>query len=509
MSPVEAVGAYEAGEMTRGELFAELLASLTPSTAGDVQSALATQPDQVVSEFESWLDDAARGADVYLGRRAVGRATATFQGIQRWRDLHRQPVCEIVFQGDGRPPALEVMGRFVTFVEAPIAFLEHLAESWPFLRLEEVWPLDRPLLHPGRAVDLADSGGLSDRERADVRSWVARHNLTEGLADAQDVVVVREGRESVLWDGRVHRTRLDHLIEDLERVGDTICRETADLPLEVRSRWHERDALIPNDFRSLEVGSEEELSLPQSGQLRAVARMIRRHVLQPDERQRLLDTVHRAVRGPIEPDLRHLAAEATALIATEPWKSRPAYEQGVQLASWLRERLGQTGRVEPRRVLERWGVLVHEEELRGRFDAIALWDDDTAAIIVNLSGRHARTQSGRRATLAHEIGHLLVDRDGALPVAEVLGGGAPRYAEARANAFAAQYLVPRAEIERWCRKAPHSEAERTVMAIAGRYRASRQLVAHQLRNSEATADWSAKELQRLEQIARPESRLDW
>lgn len=51
---------------------------------------------------------------------------------------------------------------------------------------------------------------------------------------------------------------------------------------------------------------------------------------------------------------------------------------------------------------------------------------------------------GRRATLAHEIAHLLVDRSGSLPLAEVLGGArTPSRAESRAGAFAAELLLPR------------------------------------------------------------------
>jgi len=39
--------------------------------------------------------------------------------------------------------------------------------------------------------------------------------------------------------------------------------------------------------------------------------------------------------------------------------------------------------------------------------------------------------------------HLLVDRKGFLPLVEVFGGYAPKGAERRANAFAAELLLPR------------------------------------------------------------------
>ena len=49
---------------------------------------------------------------------------------------------------------------------------------------------------------------------------------------------------------------------------------------------------------------------------------------------------------------------------------------------------------------------------------------------------------GARFTLAHELCHLLLDTKGSLPVAEVLGGSVPNAPEERANAFAAEFLLP-------------------------------------------------------------------
>ena len=50
-----------------------------------------------------------------------------------------------------------------------------------------------------------------------------------------------------------------------------------------------------------------------------------------------------------------------------------------------------------------------------------------------------------RATFAHEIAHLLLDRTTALPLAEVLGGRPVGNTEERARAFAAQLLLPKEE----------------------------------------------------------------
>lgn len=66
-----------------------------------------------------------------------------------------------------------------------------------------------------------------------------------------------------------------------------------------------------------------------------------------------------------------------------------------------------------------------------------------AGILINtLHGANAYT-SGRRFTLAHELCHLLFDREIGQRIAVASGPWAPRDIERRANAFAAMLLMPR------------------------------------------------------------------
>lgn len=102
-------------------------------------------------------------------------------------------------------------------------------------------------------------------------------------------------------------------------------------------------------------------------------------------------------------------------------------------------------RVDPDELLESWGVVVHDLDLgTPTVDAVAVWGPTRGpAVLVNPGGRHSQVIPGRRSTLAHEIAHLLIDRRGGLPLAEVLGGRVSRAVEARARAFAAELLLPR------------------------------------------------------------------
>lgn len=65
-----------------------------------------------------------------------------------------------------------------------------------------------------------------------------------------------------------------------------------------------------------------------------------------------------------------------------------------------------------------------------------------ATIVHNTAARTGTSARARRFTVAHELCHLLYDRDRAAKVAIASGPWAPRGIEQRANAFAAMFLMP-------------------------------------------------------------------
>jgi hypothetical protein len=77
-----------------------------------------------------------------------------------------------------------------------------------------------------------------------------------------------------------------------------------------------------------------------------------------------------------------------------------------------------------------------------------------------------------------------LDRERAMPYAEVLGGWAPRATEQRANAFAAELLLPRAVAGKAL--AEGGNPKREVERLARHYGASREIIAWQaLRSNDA------------------------
>lgn len=186
----------------------------------------------------------------------------------------------------------------------------------------------------------------------------------------------------------------------------------------------------------------------------------------------------------------------------------PPFAQGYWIASWLRAKLGLVTEkpVDPMQLLIDWGVEVAAFDLGdGGLEAIATWGPRHGPVVLH---RPACDQSQGdaqsypltrlRATLAHEICHLLIDRDRALPVAEVLGGASPEYPEKRARAFAAELLLPRDSAAAAVRE--QRTLEEAVDTLRSRFQVSRELACWQIRRSDAYASLSTREQMRLERM---------
>ena len=181
-----------------------------------------------------------------------------------------------------------------------------------------------------------------------------------------------------------------------------------------------------------------------------------------------------------------LSMKVKEALVAEP--DLPPYEQGYRLATWLREELGVVTHapVDPETFLHGWNVEIREIELpteADTLDAVAAWGEMHGPVVVLNTSTTSRNAHGfgRRATLAHEICHLLVDREGGLPMAEVLGGMTPSILEKRARAFAAEFLLPQAAAIEVLKAG--SSVRETIGVVSDRFRVSREVAAWQIQNS--------------------------
>ena len=130
-------------------------------------------------------------------------------------------------------------------------------------------------------------------------------------------------------------------------------------------------------------------------------------------------------------------------------REAPHY-QGYALAEELRARLGNIDEsLDVEAVMRDLGIALEDDNLSdASVDAATVWDDAHGpVVIINTLGIH-NTHWARRMTLAHELCHLLVDRERGAALMIASTPWAPPELERRANAFAAELLLPKAGILR-------------------------------------------------------------
>ena len=147
---------------------------------------------------------------------------------------------------------------------------------------------------------------------------------------------------------------------------------------------------------------------------------------------------------------------ATDQFEPSPHYGPPAWGAGYDLAESARKRLGiDLEPIESMRALVegRLGIPIIQVELPNAIAGATISAHDRRGIVLNVVGRNANVWI-RRATLAHELAHILfdpeeqlsnvrVDRYDEIARAPEHGVQPPDRVEQRANAFAIEFLAPR------------------------------------------------------------------
>ena len=392
-----------------------------------------------------------------------------------------------------------------------IELLEFLGENWLYLSVEDGSPLGvAPTTAPRM---LAAAEAAADRlpppeaefEREQIEAYRSTHDLAEALQGAVSppLWVVRDG--NVGWmasSAATARSPFSEVLAVLTDIGDSIARRLDGLSdqrsIQAVTTWHERGchdrlriieastgyppelaAEVEPVFSSLE---ELDGASAVSNELLAAARLVGP---QPFTTLRPIIRAIRGVKCFTTPKLDDLVERAAAIVGSVA--DEPPYAQGHELAAWLRTQpgiTGTTGRVNPDDLLRSWGVPVVEVGLGLlNIDAIGCWGPNHGpAVLLNTDRRHASNSGRRRATLAHEICHLLVDRSTSLPLVEVLGGRTAEHVEQRARAFAAELLLPR-NLAGQGFLSFRGDDERAAKSLRARYGVSSALLGWQVLNA--------------------------
>lgn len=394
-----------------------------------------------------------------------------------------------------------------------VDLLYHLGKNWAALILEQGYPVAlENVPHPGKLLQQAEYRWENmpetrvDAEERQVLQFLDRHNLATAMSGANVPMLLWLRAGNLLWivNEEEEARRVDFFVlrQQLEAVGellaDVFASSTQPHVQAAISLWRQREQQLTEKYLSCSTGLDAErlaalrarvpldhaardAVVEQEPVYLAAARMTRHH-LSIEQITNVIQRLQEAPSTGKQPFARLMKGADEIL---ELLRCEPPFVQGYQLARWLRTQLQEqdSRAFDPEKLLMAEGVSVENFPLSSEhIDAIACWGTiDPLILINNEEGVPASNPNRRRTTLAHEICHLLVDRTRALPAAEVLGGEMDSESEKRANAFAAELLLPQAHAARVFRSEISLSA--TVEQLTRSHQVSRQLVAYQLHNA--------------------------
>lgn len=391
--------------------------------------------------------------------------------------------------------------------------LEFLGKKWIELTLEEIYPFPVFPLHPGRLRQEMEkrwesmSEEMVDEEGERLFTFEGSHDLARGLKGIflPSIFVFRQGMQAWVCTSEQQILRpFDSIRQDLEGLGEFLAEflESMGHPranYAVRC-WRNREAGKKSLFLDFRTGLKEDIrkvledaespegywelaseEADADNEILAAARLSAGIVSLRNQKS-ILDCIKTAGRG----DTARLDDISRRLREAVDYAERP-YDQGYTLVRAL-SRCADIPSERPLdldSLLSDFGVEIQGLELEENcpVDAVAAWGARHGPVIVLNTKRRPAHPHGRRTTLAHELCHLLIDRQGFLPFSEVLGGATPVYVEQRARAFAAEFLLPRESASEYMRRL--DSVGTALDALSRDFQVSKEMAALQVLNSHA------------------------
>jgi uncharacterized protein DUF955 len=359
--------------------------------------------------------------------------------------------------------------------------LSYLTDCWAVLLLRQTFPFpldaERPsLLRAGaeRAAARGPRDGRSEQLLAAAISFSQVHDLSRcfgGLYELPAFWMVRQEQDFLIETAdRLERVSLGSWIRFATELGDEIAerliKRAPDKWQSLVNSWHDRDTGDPVRIAALATGQPKEVAdqLIKDGlvpsvasvntaandndELRVAARMVGAI---PYGAIKTVLSAAKAIPHRPSQTLEALGRRARNEVTNLPESAHP-HEQGVHAARWVRqeENLDATARADPLGTLSRHSVQMIQNDIGpATLDALAVWGPTHGpGVIFNLGSKRLRAVGGRpplrrlKVLAAHELCHLLLDHERTVAAVDILGGRMPVASEQRANAFAAEFLLP-------------------------------------------------------------------
>lgn len=414
-----------------------------------------------------------------------------------------------------------------------LPFLEWWTSNWDPLFHEERLPNEIRCAHAIGSLHRTSIAPLALNASGELRwdeawfSWWGRHCIVESrFGGAFPPVCFRRWRDSVevSWDAANSPpgTEVQFLESNgAERlapldVAGPVYTVLTDAASHLRSRYPTsgRISRLAENLERIRGGRPERLawllgfgrSAPERTQavkqianaLDQFPRRVQEAILKPRATSDLFLTAHPAALmfGATSPDLsvsdrvrlvRHLAEARASRIekrgvdeisSSEPVSIERPWEQGYELAEQTLVRLnveeGDHGPVDIDAILDSLGVETKTFKLDdASVRAVAIGGlGYQPTVLLNTRNETNRSDAGRRFSLAHELCHLIFDRDRARDVVVPSGPWAPLDIEQRANAFAAMLLMPTERVRHVAANLTHRSPGQLVSDVSSRLNTS-------------------------------------
>ncbi|MGD0865543.1 MAG: ImmA/IrrE family metallo-endopeptidase [Rhizomicrobium sp.] len=412
----------------------------------------------------------------------ITTASALDISLRPLQDRERQTTYQLAIAIDGET-VWPVCGETKATLEIQIDdLLAYLTEFWKPLMLGQVFPIAVSPLRPSDLRREAEHrwAGMQpatiEKEEDLVSSFEEAHDIATafgGIFDLPHFWMMRSANQMILETANtVWHLPFEVARTSLRSVGDEISKHLAKVDSERWDKaieaWQRRDASDDIGLLAWSVGiarnlaealiAEGNLKAPRDfedaandyDELRIAARMA--GALPPEQIRSILGLA-RQFSGHDAAKLRGLANECMRYVA-ERFTRKPPFVQGEAAALFAREKLGipNDGRVDIFDVADDLAIAVHSEAAEPTtFDGLAIWGDHYGpGVFLNAGSLRVGDRNierieddfATRVTLAHELCHLLLDGDHALSAVEVLKARMPVGVEARARAFAGEFLLP-------------------------------------------------------------------
>jgi hypothetical protein len=376
--------------------------------------------------------------------------------------------------------------------------LSFLTENWHSILLEQTCPiynLPRPsLLRQAAKVAWAQDENLdAEAEDVQIEIFERAHNLAScfaGMMEIPPLWLMRRDKVMVVENEKKYWTpSLNQVQKALCSLGDAIAErfsgeEKFSILLTAWKNRSDKDPLtllataasLPPSYAKNLV-SENILRAPlnfedaanDEDELRIAARITGALSLQ--QVRSILSVAKSIPLGSSDALQRVKKTISTELLESPLSEYRRPHDIGMCAAISARRLLGYSSaqRIDLEKVISQLQITLKcADNLTESFKGLAIWGTHHGpGIVVTQEGGNGPWGSGfHRVTIAHELGHLLMDSDHAIGAVDVLRGRTSPHIEQRARAFAGELLLPaKTAANAWQRDGHPSDREKLAKLV--------------------------------------------